>query len=187
MTVRSGDDVGSFGEMVRVDLTGNYGELGSRMQSVVWTYYGNDSTYTHAKATYGTKFAADNWMHKSMGIQLGLSDSLRCQLPEGTDGTGYWTITIRALGYADTVIKIQTTSDNFAKHELADASDRAALQNVVNQAQALNKSSYSAASWANLETELDESVELLSKDTLYKAAALEQVGHLTEAIQALKA
>ena len=122
-----------------------------------------------------------------MGIQLGLSDSLRCQLPEGTDGTGYWTITIRALGYADTVIKIQTTSDNFAKHELADASDRAALQNVVNQAQALNKSSYSAASWANLETELDESVELLSKDTLYKAAALEQVGHLTEAIQALKA
>ena len=187
VTVRSGDDVGSFGEMIRVDLTGNYGELGSRMQSVVWTYYGNDSTYTHAKAFYGTKFAADNWMHKSMGIQLGLSDSLRCQLPEGTDGTGYWTITIRALGYADTVIKIQTTSDNFAKHELADASDRAALQNVVNQAQALNKSSYSAASWANLETELDESVELLSKDTLYKAAALEQVGHLTEAIQALKA
>ena len=43
---------------------------------MVWTYYGNDSTYTHAKASYGTKFAADNWMHKSMGIQLGLSLSL---------------------------------------------------------------------------------------------------------------
>ena len=40
-----------------------------------------------------------------MGIQMGLSDSARCQLPEGTDGTGYWTITIRALGYADTVVK----------------------------------------------------------------------------------
>ena len=32
------------------------------MQSVVWTYYGNDSTYTHAKASYGTKFAAYDWM-----------------------------------------------------------------------------------------------------------------------------
>ena len=187
VTVRSGDDVGSFGETIRVDLTGNYGELGSRMQSVVWTYYGDDSTYTNAKATYGTKFAADNWMHKSMGIQLGLTDSLRAQFPEGTDGTGYWTITIRALGYADTVIKIQVTSDNIAKQELADASDRAALQAVVDQAQAKVKSQYTAASWANLETELDESVELLAKPTLYKAAALEQVTHLTEALTSLQA
>ena len=187
VTVRSGDDVGSFGETIRVDLTGNYGELGSRMQSVVWTYYGDDSTYTNAKATYGTKFAADNWMHKSMGIQLGLTDSLRAQFPEGTDGTGYWTITVRALGYADTVIKIQVTSDNIAKQELADASDRAALQAVVDQAQAKVKSQYTAASWANLETELDESVELLAKSTLYKAAALEQVTHLTEALNNLQA
>ena len=187
VTVRSGDDVGSFGETIRVDLTGNYGELGSRMQSVVWTYYGDDSTYTNAKATYGTKFAADNWMHKSMGIQLGLTDSLRAQFPEGTDGTGYWTITIRALGYADTVINIQVTSDNIAKQELADASDRAALQAVVDQAQAKVKAQYTAASWANLETELDESVELLAKSTLYKAAALEQVTHLTEALNNLQA
>ena len=48
VNLRSGSDVGSFGEFIRVDLNGNYGELGSRMQSVVWTYYGNDSTYTHA-------------------------------------------------------------------------------------------------------------------------------------------
>ncbi len=185
--VASGDDVGSFGEFIRVNITGNYGELGSRMQSTTWTYYGSDSTYTKAKATYGTKFAADNWMHKANGIQLGLTDSVRFQLPEGTDGTGYWAITIHALGYADTVIKIQTTTDNLAKHELASDADRAALQAVVNQAQALNKNSYTAASWANLETELDESVELLAKSTLYKAAVLEQVGHLTEAIQALQA
>ena len=51
VNVRSGSDVGSFGETIRVDLNGNYGELGSRMQSVVWTYYGDDSTYTKAKAT----------------------------------------------------------------------------------------------------------------------------------------
>ena len=187
VNLRSGDDVGSFGETIRVDLNGDYGELGSRMQSTEWTYYGNDSTYTNALQTYGTKFAADNWMHKSMGIQLGMTDSLRAQFPEGTDGTGYWAVTIRALGYADTVIKFQVTSDNIAKQELADEADRAALQAVVDQAQAKNKAQYTAASFADLETELDESVELLAKSTLYKATAQEQVTHLTEALQNLKA
>ncbi len=187
VTVKSGSDVGSFGETIRVDLTGNYGELGSRMQSVLWTYYGDDSTYTNAKAAYGTKFAGDNWMHKSMGIQLGLTDSLRAQFPEGTDGTGYWTITLRALGYADTVIQFNVTADNIAKHELASAEDRAALQAVVTEAQSKVKSQYTAASYANLETELDESVELLAKATLYKADALEQVTHLTEAVRNLQA
>ena len=186
VNLRSGSDVGNYGETIRVDLTGNYGELGSRMQAVEWTYYGDDSTYTNAKAAYGTKFAADNWMHKVMGIQLGLTDSARFQLPEGTDGTGYWAITIRALGYADTVVKVQVTGDNLAKHELADAADRAALQAVVDQAKAVNKAKYTAASYADLQTELDESVELLAKSTLYKASALEQVTHLTEAINSLK-
>ena len=37
---------GSYGEFLRVDLTGNYGDLGSNMQAVTWTYYGDDSTYT---------------------------------------------------------------------------------------------------------------------------------------------
>ena len=106
---------GSYGEFLRVDLTGNYGDLGANMQSVKWTYYGDDSTYTNAKATYGTKFAADNWMHKSMGIQLGLTKSLRCTLPEGTDGTGYWTMTISALGYKDVTYNFQATDANIVK------------------------------------------------------------------------
>ena len=38
VNLRSGSDVGSFGEFIRVDLNRNYGKLGSRMQSVVWTY-----------------------------------------------------------------------------------------------------------------------------------------------------
>ena len=78
-TVKPGN--GSYGEFLRVDLTGNYGDLGSHMQSVEWAYYGNDSTYTNRLANYGTKFAADNWMHKMMGIQLGLTESGRCKLP----------------------------------------------------------------------------------------------------------
>ena len=102
-TVKPGN--GSYGEFLRVDLTGNYGDLGGAMQAVKWTYYGNDSTYTNALQSYGTKFAADNWMHKSMGIQLGLTESQRCQLPAGYDGTGYWTLTVYALGYADYTIQ----------------------------------------------------------------------------------
>ena len=34
VNVREGSDVGSYGEFLRVDINGNYGELGSRMQSV---------------------------------------------------------------------------------------------------------------------------------------------------------
>ena len=101
-TVKPGN--GSYGEFLRVDLTGNYGDLGAHMQSVEWAYYGNDSTYTNRLANYGTKFAADNWMHKMMGIQLGLTESGRCKLPEGTDGTGYWILTVHALGYQDYVV-----------------------------------------------------------------------------------
>ena len=50
-----------------------------------------------------------------MGIQLGLTDSKRCQLPEGTDGTGYWTITITALGYEDVTYQFQATEENIIK------------------------------------------------------------------------
>ena len=48
-------------------------------------------------------------MHKAMGIQLGLTDSYRCQLPKGTDGTGKWKITVYAMGYADTVFEVNAT------------------------------------------------------------------------------
>ena len=98
--------------MLRVDLdntkdnTKYYGDLGGHMQTVVWKYYGTDESNTTPLATYGTKFAADDWMHKTMGIQLGLTDSLRAKLPKGTDGTGKWTITIYALGYSDTTYTV---------------------------------------------------------------------------------
>ena len=62
------DASGSYGEFLRVDINGNYGDLGANMQAVTWTYYGNDSTYSTPLRTFGTKFASDNWMHKSMGI-----------------------------------------------------------------------------------------------------------------------
>ena len=110
---------GSYGEFLRVDINSEdgaaanegYGPLGSRMQAVKWTYYGTDSTRTKAIASYGTKFAADNWMHKSMGIQLGLTESYRSELPSGTDGTGYWNVTIYGLGYEDASYDVEVTKD----------------------------------------------------------------------------
>ena len=41
-TVKPGN--GSYGEFLRVDLTGKLYDLGAHMQSVEWAYYGNDST-----------------------------------------------------------------------------------------------------------------------------------------------
>ena len=64
-----------YGDFIRVDINGDYGDLGAHMYAVRWDYYGDQDT---VQATYGTKFAADNWMHKAMGIQLGLTKSDRC-------------------------------------------------------------------------------------------------------------
>ena len=137
---------GSYGEFLRVDLTGNYGDLGANMQSVKWTYYGDDSTYTNAKATYGTKFAADNWMHKAQGIQLGLTKSLRCTLPEGTDGTGYWTMTISALGYKDVTYNFQATDANIVK-DVDEEISTTNLEAAIKKAEGLTESDYTAESW----------------------------------------
>lgn len=38
---------GNFGEMLRVDLNNNYGDLGGHMQTVVWKYYGTDEKKYH--------------------------------------------------------------------------------------------------------------------------------------------
>lgn len=108
---------GSYGEFLRVDLTGNYGGLGGAMQAVKWTYYGDDDTYSNALQSYGTKFAADNWMHKFHGIQLGLTDSVRCKLPADTDGTGYWEVTVYGLGYSDYTFRFQATDENIANRQ----------------------------------------------------------------------
>ena len=185
---------GSYGEFLRVDLNGeDYGALGDKMQAVKWTYYGNDSTRTKALASYGTKFAADNWMHKSMGIQLGLTDSIRCQLPENTDGTGYWSLTVYALGYEDYTVNFEATKDNIvSKKVLASDEEKSSLQKLVTEAESLKKDSYVDSSdkqtaFANLQTELDETKDLLNKKDLSSAEVSEQITHLTEAINAVKA
>ena len=109
------DYSGSYGEFLRVDMdkNTNYGGLGAAMQTVRWDYYGeNDPETSEPLASYGTKFAADNWMHKVNGIQLGLTESLRCQLPENMDGTGKWVVTIYGLGYEDYKDTVEVTSKN---------------------------------------------------------------------------
>ena len=174
---------GSYGEFLRVDLTGNYGDLGANMQSVKWTYYGDDSTYTNAKATYGTKFAADNWMHKAQGIQLGLTKSLRCTLPEGTDGTGYWTMTISALGYKDVTYNFQATDANIVK-DVDEEISTTNLETAIKKAEGLTESDYTAESWAAMQTELQEAKEELAAKHS-QAAVDEATSHLNAAIKSL--
>ena len=184
-TVR--DANGSYGEFLRVDINGNYGDLGANMQAVTWTYYGNDSTRTKALATYGTKFAADNWMHKSMGIQLGLTDSLRCQLPEGTDGTGYWSLTVYALGYEDYTYDFVATNANIVGKS-DEKLDTTELEATIAKAEALSEEDYTAASWASLKAELDESKELVEDakaGKVLQSQVKEQTEHMKNAIESL--
>lgn len=174
---------GSYGEFLRVDLTGNYADLGSNMQAVTWTYYGDDSTYTTPLRTFGTKFAADNWMHKSMGIQLGLTDSLRCQLPEGTDGTGYWTITIRALGYENATYKFKATDENIVKGDDA-VQDTSKLEAAIKEAEGLSADDYTEDSWKSMQLELAEAKEELANPHT-QSTVDEATEHLNAAIKAL--
>lgn len=189
VTVQPG--AGSYGEFLRVDLNGDaYEDLGSNMQAVTWTYYGYDDTYSKPLATYGTKFAADNWMHKSMGIQLGLTESIRCQLPEDYDGTGYWKLTISALGYEDFSFNIQATGDNIANAKDATDTEKSDLQKLIDQANDMkaDKDSYCDGqdkAWADLDTELGEAVDALKDEVIYSGTVKECTSHLTAAMEAV--
>ena len=176
-------ETSSYGDFIRMDVKENYGEVGAKMQTVVWTYYGDGDT---PLATYGTKFAADNWMHKSMGIQLALTDSMRCNLPAGKDGTGKWTVTIYALGYADTTMTINVTADDI--HTATPVSDTSELEAAIAKAEALNKDDYTEDSWSALETELKEAKDDLAaaaKGTTSQESVDESTTHLNAAIEAL--
>ena len=191
ITVEVKPGAGSYGEFLRVDLNGDaYGDLGSNMQAVTWTYYGYDDTYSKPLATYGTKFAADNWMHKSMGIQLGLTESIRCQLPEDYDGTGYWKLTISALGYEDFSFNVQATGDNIANAKEATDTEKADLQKLINQANDMkaDKDSYCDGqdkAWTDLDTELGEAVDALKAEVIYSGSVKECTSHLTAAMKAV--
>lgn len=171
---------GSYGEFLRVDLNGNYGDLGANMQAVRWDYYGDDSTYTKCLASYGTKFAADNWMHKAMGIQLGLTKSARCKLPGGTDGTGYWKLTVYALGYNDYTYSFQATAENIVNPTM-EPTDFTSLKTEVEAAKALAEADYTIATWKSFAGELQEAEKELQKVTvtLDKTAAAVYTGKTT--------
>lgn len=175
---------GSYGEFLRVDLTGNYGGLGGAMQAVKWTYYGDDDTYSNALQSYGTKFAADNWMHKFHGIQLALTDSVRCKLPADTDGTGYWEVTVYGLGYSDYTFRFQATDENIAKP--AGDADSTPLKNIIAEAKALKEADYTPDSWDTLVNELEECEDMLANIANQTQYGIEeQIGHLREAIDSL--
>lgn len=174
---------GSYGEFLRVDLNGTYGALGAAMQTVKWTYYGSDSTYTTPAATYGTKFAADNWMHKSNGIQLGLTNSVRCQLPEGTDGTGYWALTVYGLGTSDYTTQFQVTAENLPS-TVAGITDeqKTELTNLIAAAQEL--SAKNPSNKAALDEHIAEAQAMLNNADATQPEAAELIADLQGLIKA---
>lgn len=174
---------GNYGEFLRVDLNGTYGALGSAMQTVKWTYYGSDSTYTTPVATYGTKFAADNWMHKSNGIQLGLTNSVRCQLPEGTDGTGYWALTVYGLGTSDYTTQFQVTAENLPS-TVAGITDeqKTELTNLIATAQEL--SAKNPSNKAALDEHIAEAQAMLNNADATQPEAAELIADLQGLIKA---
>ena len=174
---------GSYGEFLRVDLNGTYGALGAAMQTVKWTYYGSDSTYTTPVATYGTKFAADNWMHKSNGIQLGLTNSVRCQLPEGTDGTGYWALTVYGLGTSDYTTRFQVTAENLPS-TVAGITDeqKTELTNLIATAQEL--SAKNPSNKATLDEHIAEAQAMLNNADATQPEAAELIADLQGLIKA---
>ncbi len=190
---------GTYGAMFRVHITNKntadassddnvYGQLGSRMQSVTWQYYGNSDT---VQATYGTKFAADIWMHGSNGIQLGLTDSLRAKLPEGTDGTGKWVGTIHALGYEDFTFEVNLEAKN-----VRDTGKDPMTEEQKNQLTALKDQAgalltkYDAATATDneklLKEHYDEAVALLENENATTSAAKELLDELPGMIKAVK-
>ena len=173
---------GSYGEFLRVDLNGNYGDLGANMQAVRWDYYGDDSTYTKCLASYGTKFAADNWMHKAMGIQLGLTKSARCKLP---GGTGYWKLTVYALGYNDYTYSFQATVENIVNPTM-EPTDFTSLKTEVEAAKALAEKDYTIATWKSFAGELQEAEDILAKTDASQAEVNEALEHLQGAEKELQ-
>ena len=194
---------GSYGEFLRADMLSNYGGLGAAMQTVRWDYYGgNDPETSKPLASYGTKFAADNWMHKTMGIQLGLTESLRCQLPENMDGTGKWVVTIYGLGYKDYKDTIEVTSANIPapvaamtneqKTQLTGLKDQAydLLKDYINKDGSLQDGKAfpeeSAIAYSALLEHYKEAVAMLANPDATEPEAAELIGELPGLIAAVK-
>lgn len=197
------DYSGSYGEFLRADMLSNYGGLGAAMQTVRWDYYGeNDPETSKPLASYGTKFAADNWMHKAMGIQLGLTESLRCQLPENMDGTGKWVVTIYGLGYEDYKDTIEVTSANIPapvaamtneqKTQLTGLKDQAynLLKDYINEDGSLQDGKAfpeeSAIAYSALLEHYKEAVAMLANPNATEPEAAELIGELPGLIAAVK-
>ena len=93
---------------------------------------------------------------------------------------------IRDRGYTDTVIRLNVTDQNIAKHELASEEDKAELQALVDANKDRSQGVNNDKTWSSFQTELAESQEMLTGGkTLYKAAVKEQITHLTEAVDNL--
>lgn len=98
--------------------------------------------------------------------------------------TGYWSLTIYALGYADSTYNFEATDANIVKPD-TNAGDKTKLNELVSSVEGLNPSDYTEKSWNSFETELKEAKDILAKEAPNQAEVDEAVKHLTAAKNAL--
>ena len=120
-----------------------------------------------------------------MGIQLGLTKSARCKLPGGTDGTGYWKLTVYALGYNDYTYSFQATAENIVNPTM-EPTDFTSLKTEVEAAKALAEADYTIATWKSFAGELQEAEDILAKTDASQAEVNEALEHLQGAEKELQ-
>lgn len=153
----------------------------TRASLAAGSYHVNSDGSDITGVTFPIKISDASVLEKYMQI----TESLRCELPEGTDGTGYWKLTVYGLGYADYSYNFEVGTENIAKPKTASEEDKKALQAKIDEASALKESDYTKDSWDKMMSELEESKELLASDNPLQSAVKEQTIHMTEAMEAL--
>ena len=117
-----------------------------------------------------------------MGIQLGLTKSARCKLP---GGTGYWKLTVYALGYNDYTYSFQATAENIVNPTM-EPTDFTSLKTEVEAAKALAEADYTIATWKSFAGELQEAEDILAKTDASQAEVNEALEHLQGAEKELQ-
>lgn len=141
-------------------------------------------------------------MHKVNGIQLGLTESLRCQLPKNMDGTGKWVVTIYGLGYEDYKDTVEVTSANIPapvaamtdeqKTQLKALKDQAydLLKDYINEDGSIQDGKAfpeeSAIAYSALLEHYKEAVAMLANADATEPEAAELIGELPGLIAAVK-
>ena len=102
-----------------------------------------------------------------------------------SDGTGYWKLTVYALGYNDYTYSFQATAENIVNPTM-EPTDFTSLKTEVEAAKALAEADYTIATWKSFAGELQEAEDILAKTDASQAEVNEALEHLQGAEKELQ-